>query len=228
MNDFPVNQAKDGFVWDDGLEEAFIEKLKMNIQEYIRIAEISKKDRVSETQYSESASQDVQAEVLKTLVNIDIVDSIEGSEDNSASFQNKYQETIATTAPLDELREYVETVIQSQTEIVEKKVGTDREYCVSVNSLKKQTICISWSIGKKDFWLDYDDYDGKICARINVDHTFFKPYSNDEGFKVVLDKFVIAFIMAEVSAKSSSDKDGYIKASSLRHHMNKYLSQLGD
>lgn len=43
MDDFPVNQAKDGFIWDDGLEDAFIEKLKTNIQEYIEIAELSKK-----------------------------------------------------------------------------------------------------------------------------------------------------------------------------------------
>lgn len=27
MNDFPVNQAKDGFIWDDGLEDAFIDAL---------------------------------------------------------------------------------------------------------------------------------------------------------------------------------------------------------
>lgn len=41
MNDFPVNQAKDGFIWDDGLEDAFIDALKSNIQEYIEIAEMS-------------------------------------------------------------------------------------------------------------------------------------------------------------------------------------------
>ena len=41
MNDFPVNQAKDGFIWDDGLEDAFINALKNNIQEYIDIADMS-------------------------------------------------------------------------------------------------------------------------------------------------------------------------------------------
>ena len=38
LNDFPVNQAKDGFIWDDGLEIVFDEALKEQIQDYINIA----------------------------------------------------------------------------------------------------------------------------------------------------------------------------------------------
>ena len=48
LDDFPVNQAKDGFVWDDGLEEEFIKQLKSHIEEYIKIAKITNKDREKE------------------------------------------------------------------------------------------------------------------------------------------------------------------------------------
>lgn len=67
MNDFPVNQAKDGFIWDDGLEDAFIDELKNNIQEYIDIADMSIKERATETQFSDQVSSELQRDV-KTII----------------------------------------------------------------------------------------------------------------------------------------------------------------
>jgi hypothetical protein len=56
LEDFPVNQAKDGFVWDDGLEIVFVDELKKQIQDYINIAKISNKDRAKEEEFSDTAS----------------------------------------------------------------------------------------------------------------------------------------------------------------------------
>lgn len=44
LNDIPVNQAKDNFIWGDGLEDAFIKALKENIEDFIQVARKSYKD----------------------------------------------------------------------------------------------------------------------------------------------------------------------------------------
>ena len=59
LEDFPVNQAKDGFVWDDGLEDAFLDELKAKIQEYINIARMTNKERAKEDEFSEETSSKV-------------------------------------------------------------------------------------------------------------------------------------------------------------------------
>ena len=67
LEDFPINQAKDGFVWDDGLEEKFIQELKSHIKEYISIAKITKKDRIKEEATSKEVSDNVQNQVQDTI-----------------------------------------------------------------------------------------------------------------------------------------------------------------
>ena len=63
---------------------------------------------------------------------------------------------------------------------------------------------------------------------ININHPFFKPYTNNEDFKIVLEKFVISFVVAEQQAKLTSDKEGYIRASTIRHKMNEFLSKVSE
>ena len=48
MDDFDINQAKDGFGWDSELEELFIGNLKLAIKDYISVAKMSKADRKAE------------------------------------------------------------------------------------------------------------------------------------------------------------------------------------
>lgn len=67
LDDFHVNQAKDGFVWDDGLEEEFIKQLKSHIEEYIKIAKITNKDREKEESTSKEVSDNVQSQVKDTI-----------------------------------------------------------------------------------------------------------------------------------------------------------------
>ena len=86
MNDFPVNQAKDGFIWDDGLEDAFIDALKNNIQEYIDIADMSIKERATETQFSNQASSELQQNVTASINNAFRIDSTD-NQDNLRNAQ---------------------------------------------------------------------------------------------------------------------------------------------
>ena len=54
------------------------------------------------------------------------------------------------------------------------------------------------------------------------------PFSKDETFKRVLEKFTIAFVLSESQAKLSSDRSGYIPANVVKNYMNKYLAKLAE
>ncbi|MEL7654366.1 MAG: ATP-binding protein [Bacillota bacterium] len=235
MNDFPVNQAKDGFIWDDGLEDIFIEKLKENIQEYINIAKMTNKERAKECEFSEQVSDEIQRKVSQYVQNLNAVEALDEAEvdfgsDDISQRQNKdnciYFDDIHTPTQTD-LEEYVETVLNAQDNEINQHVGSDRNYKVKINSINSYNFKVKWEIGTKDYWIDVIENSDEIDVAININHPFFKPYSREEDFKLVLEKFVIAFVVAEQQAKATSSEDGYILASTIRNKMNSYLSIMG-
>lgn len=218
MNEFPVNQAKDGFVWDDGLEDAFIDALKENIQEYIVIADLSKKAREDEQQYTPDKSKELQADVRKTLEAI------------KADSRNKSDSIEGTEAKPDEsdVQEYIDTVLNKPVE--EKTLGTTRKYSVPVDNIHKAKINVTWTTGSNDYWIKYneDSDDKTISVLINIGHPFFMPYSKDDEFKRILEKLVLAYVVSERQAEKISSKEGYILPATMRNFMNNYLSKLAD
>lgn len=227
MNDFPVNQAKDGFIWDDGLEDAFIDALKSNIQEYIEIAEMSIKERANETQYSEQASTELQQDVATALSNAfssaesesDVADTAETTTDPATEEKPKESD--------NDVQEYIDTVLHE--EVQEEKVGTVRNYIVNISPVISVEFNVQWSIGNKAFWINYTETSSDVYdVLINIDHPFFMPFSKDEAFKRVLEKFTLSFILAERQAKLASDRQGYIPANVIKNYMNQYLKMLAE
>lgn len=221
LDDFPVNQAKDGFVWDNGLEDAFVESLKSQIQDYINIARMTNKERAKEDEFSSETSDKVHAQVQEfaesiSSLNTDNDDSLNESdsgETNSNNAEKAFEEYLNTTNDAEEVA-----------------VGTERKYSIQINEVIKKDFIVTWTIGNKTYWINKEDSeDGKqVHITININHPFFKPYSNNEDFKVVLEKFVISFVVAEEQAKLTSDKDGYIRANTIRHKMNEFLSKVSE
>ncbi len=222
MNDFPVNQAKDGFIWDDGLEDAFIDALKNNIQEYIEIAEMSIKERASETEFSEQASAELQQDVAEALNNAFKVD--EQVSDTSSIDEERI--AIDSTPPgFDDMQEYIETVLNEDT--IEETISTKRSYSIPITAMTRVNFTVQWARGNKTYWIEYSEIeDDCFEVLINIDHPFFMPFSKDENFKRVLEKFTIAFILAERQAKLGSSRDGYIPSSAIKNNMNKFLQKL--
>lgn len=217
MEDFPVNQAKDGFVWDDGLEDEFIANLKMNILDFITIAEMSTKQRASEEEFNPSKSDEVQKAVQKAFDGVLSFGDPEseptslagaGGESNVARFEREMKEdnTICENAIL----------------------GSARKYTVPFNQIEKRVFEVSWRITDNSSWIDYDAESGRIA--ININHPFFKPYSKDEGFKILLDEFVVAYISAEEIAKktpvSPNVPAGYVLPSTIRSAINSILKKI--
>ena len=230
MNDFPVNQAKDGFIWDDGLEDAFIDELRSNIQEYITIARMSIKERDDETQYSDEASETLHDAVTNDIICAFSQDEEDANEENS--FENNIEDLENNTEServdaTDDVREYVETVLNHDTD--ETLVGTRRDYTIPIDPVVRVNFNVQWAVGNTSFWIRYnetspDNYD----VEINIDHPFFMPFSKDENFKRVLEKFTIAFVLSERQAKMSSNREGYIPANVIKNYMNRFLAKLAE
>lgn len=223
MDQFPVNQAKDGFIWDDGLEDAFIDSLKSNIQEYIDIADLSKKVRDSEEQFSEQKSEELREEIEAAVSGMTRNEEDEEVENSHIEEAEEEKSNII----LSDEQEYIETVLN--VVIPEEIVGTKRRYVIPLNLISSLVINVQWAVGKRNYWIDYSENEEKeIDVLINIDHPFFMPYAKDSEFQRVLEKFVLAFIVAEQQAKLTSDKQGYIVASTIKNNMNRYLTNISE
>lgn len=210
LETFPVNQAKDGFVWDDGLEDAFLRQLRKEIREYIDIAKLTKKDRAKEESLSESVSNNIHTNIQEQIdraFNAKNPDAKELSN-NDVSLYREYQ------------REQ-----NSSPETVSDQV---RSYSISINPYLTCKIDVRWAIGDNSSWISVDlAEDGSAASiKLNINHPFFKPFSENEEFKTVLEKFAIAFALSEISSKGQSSQDGYIHVSMFRNFINQYLKEL--
>lgn len=227
LEDFPVNQAKDGFVWDDGLESVFIDVLKKHIKEYIEIAKKSKKERAQEEEFSDEVSQNVEDEALLFAKLI----SSTNDDDNTIELSSLESESVlfditdndADTVAYDKF-------LHDTNEEKEKLVGGKRTYPIKLNNVVKKDFNVEWSIGSNAYWIKVEEVadSNEINIVININHPFFKPYSNNEDFKIVLEKLVLAFIVAEYLTKFLSDKEGYVPASAIRNQMNDFLSKISE
>lgn len=221
MEDFPVNQAKDGFVWNDGLEDEFIRNLRLNILDYIQIANMSKQQRADEEEFDKPVSNKVEEEVKRSFDNI-VIDDIEPRESHE---QHESEENNNNLVDLFNIEMRESNNIAS--EIV---IDSCREYTVHLNQVEIRTFQVYWKISDNSNWIEYDGEENKIV--ININHPFFKPYSKDEDFKVLLDKFVVAYISAEEMAKMVPNfpnvPNGYVLPSTIRSNMNKILRKLSE
>lgn len=219
LEDFPINQAKDGFYWDDGLEEIFIQALKDEIRDYISIAKMSIQERTRETEFSTEVANGVQERVNTCIqrinennetIDLQIGDLPEVNLNDVDKYKNYLKETNAT---------------------VEQNVGTTRQYNIRINPILEKTFVVSWTIGNDNYWMTTETDDNnpnKKLINININHPFFKPYSTQEDFKIVLEKFVLAFTLSIEQLLAVSDKNGYVLYTDIEHQLNKNLSDFAE
>lgn len=213
LDDFPVNQAKDGFVWDNGLEEEFIKSLEKRIDKYIEFAKKTIKERNDENVLSEETSNNTLEKVQPYAEKISAINT--GHRD-LIPFQNKTHE--------QELFE--EYITESNKE--EKISDAYRTYEIMMNQVQKTTFKISWKQADSTNWIDVKkDSDDLVELYININHQFFKPFSKNPDFQLIIEKFVIAFMAAEKKAKLASS-DGKIPSTSIRNFLNDFLSVVGE
>lgn len=224
LDDFPINQAKDGFVWDDGLEEQFVLALKAHIKEYISIARLTKKEREKEEATSQRVSDNVHNQVQSTIDNN--LNKESSDEPQSSTQPEQEQDSSEEQTDLELYREY-QAVQDSLPEETDTKI---RKYTISLDSASKCVISVQWTIGNSATWIRVDAAEDCNSAEIklNINHPFFKPFSEKEDFKMVLEKFAIAFALAEIRARKNANAEGMISPNAFRTHINNYLKELTD
>ena len=222
LDDFPINQAKDGFVWDDGLEEAFIWELKTQIKEYIDIAKITNKDREREEATSQAVSDSVQSQVQESIDHIFTTPIDDTPVVSTPTFEP--QSDLQTD--LDLYREY-QAEQNNLPEEIDDKVRT---YNIPLDAASRCVINVRWTKGNSAIWIKVDPAEDGSSANIqlNINHPFFKPFSEKEDFKLVLEKFAIAFALAEIRAKNNANAEGMISPISFRTYINNFLRELTD
>ena len=215
LDDFPINQAKDGFVWDDGLEEEFIKQLKSNIREYIEIAKLTNKQREEEKNLSKDVSDSVQNQIQEAINKTSVGVESTINKTNHERF-----------AQVELFKEY-QTEQNNLPEIVNDHV---REYNVKLDSITTYQIVVQWVQANNQSWITVDPptEENIVRVKLNINHPFFKPFSANQDFKVVLEKFAIAFALAELRAKTTANSDGSIAPNAFRSYINKYLKELSE
>ena len=171
----------------------------------MNIADLSKKARDEENQYSTDNSNNVQKKVEESIKYL---------------FVNEKKELSGNKE--DDLSIFKKTILNAKSK--DEKVGTKRKYTIPINKINKIVFNVQWTRGSNLYWIEYFESTKDVYnVSINIGHPFFLPYANNNEFKVVLEQFVIAFICSEREAKKSSSKNGYIEISVMKNFMNRYL-----
>ena len=220
MEDFPVNQEKEGFIWDDGLEETFVTKLKKEISEYIKISEMSIKDRIQDEEISQASSNLIEDKVSSQFKGLILDDKPLNTSE-------------ASPIELPKFSKDVELYAQRQFErnnFPARKESETRTYSIQLSKVTTKEFKVKWQIANDDQWVSYDPKNCLII--INLNHSFFKPYTNEPEFRKVLETFVIALISAEeLAQQASSDQfadQKLILPSVFHNKMNFILKKLSE
>lgn len=218
LDDFPVNQAKDGFIWDDGLEEAFVMELKKNIPEYISIADKTKRELVKEDNFTEEKSQKVR-DASKSFIENLVIPSDPKEQNGILDFGDTNIET-------DE-EQFDAYITETNTELKEKSFASPREYNIKINDFNTHKLVISWESRGADTWVKiYEDEPNITKISININHNFFKPFVIRDDFQPVLERFVAAYAMSIIMAKKDAGPDGKIIPSVITNKLNDFLSKI--
>lgn len=214
MDDFPVNQAKDGFVWDDGLEDIFVEELKNNISEYISIAKKTKNQLIDENNFSEEKSMTVQKNSKDFIENM-VCDPLPVFSQELIFPQNEEAE--------------FDRYINETNKIEEKELSEPREYKIPLNQFDNYNLKILWEQADSKEWIKIND-DEKSSSKviINVNHPFFKPYVNKLDFQVVLERFVAAYVLSIKLAERDAGSEKKIIPSVITNKLNDFLGKIKD
>lgn len=186
---------------------------------------MSIKERTREEQYSDEHSERVEIEVSRAVANLNLVADepvIDEETDEPPVFSSTFLEC-------DDVVDQFVREMYADNQRLSDYEGAERTYNVRLNDVTEKQIRVSWEIGSSSRWIQVTANDDiSLSVVINVNHPFFKPYSNEDEFQVVLEKFVIAFVVAEEMAKLNSSSEGYILASAIRNNMNRYLGKLSE
>lgn len=218
LDNFPATQAKDNFVWDNGLEDNFIDALDKITDDFQKKAQamrqVNQAKKVSEI--SEQKIKEIKDEVQFAFedFSIDVVNPSEKIVDDSIN-NNVLNVNVSEIL-------VKEDVIQNAVDI--QTISID-DYVFKIKWSDENQLAPWLTI--KEYHDEYGRLTNEIDVVINVCHKFFVPYINKTDFLPLINKFALALIVAEKRAKSiSTDSDLKIDPESIRNQMNRCLYEI--
>ena len=214
MDNFPATQAKDNFVWDNGLEDSFIEKLDEITDDFqkkaLAMRQINQAKKVSEIPDQKINEIKDEIEYAFKGFTIDPTDKDGTALETGTTIGNSGVEN-----PIDEHEEILERAIDIQTIEID-------DYKFRVKWSDENELAPWLTI--KEYHDEFGGLTNEIDVIINVCHKFFVPYINKIDFITLINKLALALIVAEKRAKSvSTDGDLRIDPESIRNQMNRCL-----
>jgi hypothetical protein len=203
LDEWPVTQAKDAFDWSGGLEEAFVDRLRVACQDYMEKAEAERWGR------SKKAVSD---DDMKRATE----DTRRAVED--ARFGAAIAEEVTLPTP-------PKTPEQEKSDLARLR-GVSQGPIVYRVHLPDMTweFRLNWQEQLSDaHWMTVSyPQDDVTDVFLNMAHPFFEGYLDDQRCLELLQRFVIALALAERMARKLS-ANGLVSPANFRNFMNRVL-----
>ncbi len=201
MDEWPVTQAKDMFDWSGGLEDKFIEALKVASKDYMEKAEIYRKKQLPTTKKD---MQEAATEVRKIFENKDFLKAIRAE--------------LAVPTPLPSGK-------REAADLKKIKAESDGPITFTLQQPKGNLVFkIYWQGAISDAsWMSVEyPSESEILVYLNSKHPFFEKYLGNSEMLELIQKFILALALAEKIARMTSS-DGKIDPGDFRNYMNRVL-----
>ncbi|WP_342259024.1 ATP-binding protein [Spiroplasma endosymbiont of Dioctria linearis] len=203
LDNFPANQAKDGFSWDDGLEDSFINFITRETLQLRNWSNILRK--VDKTAISKINNEDINIgnNNIKKMLGSDIKDII--SSNNKIEFIRASNEM--------ELKE------DNREEEVKQ---LDNIIFLENNGKLKMTIDNSQ---KPKEWISIkiiNEIKNHFEVVIHIEHQFFKPYTEMPDFIIFIKTFSFAYVASILKLRRESN-DSRVDPLRITNVINDYL-----
>lgn len=208
MDDWPVTQAKDAFDWSDGLEDAFIEQLKVASKDYANYAESYRSSRAPGPVTQERMEQ-ASARTRQVLA--------------SEGFRRAIAEDLGTSQSSSTKREE-----DGPAEL--KTISRGLVTYTLRTGADEWLFQLHWQDQRSDaHWMQVSyPEEGKVDIFLNTAHPFFAPHLSETGMVELLQKLVVALALAEHLARRSSATDGHVTPADFRNFMNMVLKRVAE
>lgn len=214
MDDFKVNQAKDGIAWlSPEVEEKFIECLKEAVRDYLPVAKLTVGERVEkEEEYQRLKNQSNEENILHT-------------PENSLSIYVKENEEkpISKESVNVQLTQVQSTNLYLDQDKVNKNKESENPLCIQneyLIELDNKNYVIKWEQIENSYFLYRYNKDENMLI-INLNHSF--PKQCNTFSRKDVSKLLLSFILSEQKAEKMSNEIGYVNASMIRNNINKLL-----
>ncbi len=202
MDDWPVNQAKDGFDWGGGLEDTFIEELAKVCEEYGEFADNYR--TAPESQEVTQKEMEKAAKPTRLIVEREEFGHLLSRELKQDQISSEIAEVEPSGADLRPL---------SKGPIV---------YRIPMDGVR-WILRLHWREKPDDPWMIVQHpSDCEIEVYLNTAHPFFSPYLEQQWALELVQKVAISMALAEKMALDSFGDDG-MRPAAFRVLMNKVL-----